>query len=181
MVPPDLRCILVSMDAGAAGRGMVARQAATCERESSSTCFGQGGHEMHIALIRHRPNRRRVAQLLLGGTVAGLSLPAVAHHGWSWAEDQQTELRATIVSISMAPPHPSLRVKAADGVLWQIELGNPSLTERSGFTATSAKPGDPVTILGNRHKDKTRMQMKAVRITIAGKNYDMYPERIRTN
>lgn len=136
---------------------------------------------MPVALIHDRLKRRRVAQLLLGAAAAGTSLPALAHHGWSWAEDQQTELKATIVSISMAPPHPSLQVKAADGVVWQIDLGNPNQTERSGFTATSAKPGDAVTILGNRHKDKTKMQMKAVRITIAGKNYDMYPERIRTN
>ena len=136
---------------------------------------------MRVALIYDRLKRRRVAQFLLGAATLGAGQPALAHHGWSWAEDQQTELKATIVSVSMAPPHPSLQVKAADGVLWQIDLGNPNQTERSGFTATSAKPGDAVTILGNRHKDRTKMQMKAVRITIAGKNYDMYPERIRTN
>jgi len=118
---------------------------------------------------------------VLGGTAAGLSLPAAAHHGWSWAEDQQSELKGTIQSISMAPPHPSLQVMAADKVLWLVDLGNPNQTERSGFTATSAKPGDAIVVLGNRHKDKTKMHIKAVRITIAGKNYDMYPERIRTN
>ncbi|TAJ90877.1 DUF6152 family protein [Reyranella sp.] len=119
--------------------------------------------------------------LSAGIVLAGSSQPASAHHGWSWAEDAQTELKGTIRSISMAPPHPSLQVTAADGVLWQIDLGNPNQTERSGFTATSAKPGDAIVILGNRHLDKTKMQMKAVRITIAGKNYDLYPERIRTN
>lgn len=136
---------------------------------------------MHPVLIDNRLNRRRALQLLAGGTIVVTSVPAVAHHGWSWAEDAQSELKGTIRSISMAPPHPSLQVVAADGVLWQIDLGNPNQTERSGFTATSAKPGDAIVILGNRHKDKTKMQMKAVRITIAGKNYDMYPERIRTN
>mgnify|MGYP001034394010 FL=1 len=136
---------------------------------------------MHPVLIENRLNRRRVLQLVVGGAIVVTSVPAVAHHGWSWAEDAQSELKGTIRSISMAPPHPSLQVVAADGVLWQIDLGNPNQTERSGFTATSAKPGDAIVILGNRHKDKTKMQMKAVRITIAGKNYDMYPERIRTN
>ena len=34
---------------------------------------------------------------------------------------------------------------------------------------------------GNRGKDKSKMHMKAVRITVAGKQYDMYPERFRTN
>ena len=131
---------------------------------------------MHIVI-----NRRRALTLAAVGVLTGVGLPAQAHHGWSWAEDEQSELKGTIRSISMAPPHPSLQVVAADGVLWQVDLGNPNQTERSGFTATSAKPGDAVVVLGNRHRDKNKMQMKAVRITIAGKNYDMYPERIRTN
>ena len=136
---------------------------------------------MRNAMSGDRLKRRRVVQLTVVGAAAGLSLPAAAHHGWDWAEDAQTELKGTIRSVSMAPPHPSMQVTAADGVLWQIDLGNPNQTQRSGFTADAAKPGDAIVILGNRHKDKTKMQMKAVRITIAGKNYDMYPERIRTN
>ena len=40
---------------------------------------------------------------------------------------------------------------------------------------------DAITALGNRHLDKSKAHMKAVRIVIAGKNYDMYPERIRSN
>lgn len=128
-----------------------------------------------------RLDRRRLMQFTIGAAVAGLAVPAAAHHGWNWAEDKQTELKGTIRSISMAPPHPSLQVAAADGVVWLVDLGNPSLTERSGFTATSAKPGDAIVVLGNRALDKSKMHMKAVRITIAGRNYDMYPERIRTN
>ncbi|MBX9944726.1 MAG: hypothetical protein K2Y40_11655 [Reyranella sp.] len=126
------------------------------------------------------PTRRRIVASG-AGLLAGLALPAAAHHGWNWAEAAQTELKGTIRSISMAPPHPSLQVAAADGVVWLVDLGNPSLTERSGFTATTAKPGDAIVVLGNRALDKTKMHMKAVRITIAGRNYDMYPERIRTN
>ncbi|MCA0301873.1 MAG: hypothetical protein LCH95_05650 [Proteobacteria bacterium] len=119
----------------------------------------------------------------LSGTVlvAALAGQALAHHGWEWAEDKQTELSGTIQAVSMAPPHPTLQVKAADGVVWQIDLGNPNQTERSGFTAASAKPGDAILVLGNRHKDPAKRQMKAVRITVAGKAFDMYPERIRTN
>jgi hypothetical protein len=120
-------------------------------------------------------------QVVLGVIGSFISLPAAAHHGWTWAEDEQSELKGTIVTISMAPPHPQLQVKAVDGVVWLVDLGNPNQTERSGFVATSAKAGDAIVVLGNRHKDKSRMQMKAVRITVAGKNYDMYPERIRTN
>jgi hypothetical protein len=126
-------------------------------------------------------NRRHLVQLALGASAAGLSRPALAHHGWSWAEDEQSTLSGTIQTISMAPPHPSLQVKAGDGVVWLVDLGNPNQTDRSGFTGATAKAGDAIVVLGNRHKDKTKMHMKAVRITLAGKNYDMYPERIRTN
>lgn len=124
-------------------------------------------------------NRRRLP-VILAGLAASVALPALAHHGWAWAEGEQMTLKGKISKISMAPPHPMLMVES-EGKLWQVDLGNPNQTARSGFTATSAKPGDAIVVLGNRHLDKTKMQFKAVRITIAGKNYDMYPERIRTN
>ena len=106
---------------------------------------------------------------------------ALAHHGWSWAEGEQTELEGTITDISMAPPHPSLKIEASDGVVWQVDLGNPRNTERSGFVEGSAKVGDPIVVLGNRSLDKDEKLMKAVRITVAGKAFDIYPERIETN
>ena len=131
---------------------------------------------MHFIL-----NRRRALQLAVVATVAATSLPALAHHGWSWAVDEQSELKGTVKSVSMAPPHPSLHVTAADGKEWLVDLANPNQTERSGFTAASAKAGDAVVVLGNRSKDQSQLWMKAVRITVAGKTYDLYPERIKTN
>ena len=132
-------------------------------------------------LMHNRLSRRRALQLGVIGAAAGASLPALAHHGWNWAEDQQSELKGTVKSVSMAPPHPSLQVTAGDGKQWLIDLANPNQTERSGFTAASAKPGDAIVVLGNRSKDKSQLWMKAVRITVAGKTYDLYPERIKTN
>lgn len=125
-------------------------------------------------------SRRSLALVPLAAAVLA-GAPVLAHHGWSWAEGEQMELKGTIRSISMAPPHPMLMVTASDGKVWQVDLGNPNQTERSGFTGTTAKPGDAVTAIGNRHLDKSKAHMKAVRIVLAGKNYDMYPERIRTN
>jgi Flp pilus assembly secretin CpaC len=143
---------------------------------------------MIIAVASHREDpmhnrlsRRRALQLGVIGAAAGASLPALAHHGWNWAEDQQSELKGTVKSVSMAPPHPSLQVTASDGKQWLIDLANPNQTERSGFTAASAKAGDAIVVLGNRSKDKSQLWMKAVRITVAGKTYDLYPERIKTN
>lgn len=123
----------------------------------------------------------RFAPILAGTVVAAaLAGAAAAHHGWAWAEGEQTTLEGTIQSISFAPPHPSLTVQS-DNVVWQIDLGNPRQTERSGFKEGSAKVGDAITVLGNRSLDENEKLMKAVRITVGGRNFDMYPERIQTN
>ncbi|MBX4956979.1 hypothetical protein HJB56_15345 [Rhizobium lentis] len=115
------------------------------------------------------------------GLSAALATSAAAHHGWSWAEADQIELRGTIEKISMGGPHPTLDVATADDGVWRVELGNPRQTERSGFVEGVAKPGDQVVALGNRSQDPKEKRMKAVRITIDEKRYDIYPDRIRTN
>ncbi|THK39597.1 hypothetical protein EHS39_00060 [Ensifer sp. MPMI2T] len=122
------------------------------------------------------------ARLLVGG-VFGLLVAtgAYAHHGWAWAEAEQMELSGTIRAISMAPPHPTLRVETKNDGVWRVELGNPRLTERSGFVEGVAKVGDPIVAIGNRSLDHNEKRMKAVRITVAGKVYDIYPDRIQTN
>lgn len=113
--------------------------------------------------------------------LAATSLYAVqvaAHHGWSWAEPEQMELTGTVKSVSIAPPHPSLDVETHDGEDWHIQLGNPAGTARSGFDAESAEAGDEITIIGNRSLDSSELRMKAVQLTVDGRTYDIYPERI---
>lgn len=124
---------------------------------------------------------RVVALMLLAGALVPLSQLALAHHGWAWAEDEQSTLTGKIQSVSMAAPHPTVQVTDAAGAAWQVDLGNPSQTERSGFTAESAKAGDAITVLGNRNRDRARNHMKAVRITVAGRNFVLYPERLPPN
>ena len=104
---------------------------------------------------------------------------ATAHHGWSWAEADQIELTGTIRAISFAPPHPTLEVEAEDG-LWRLELGNPNQTQRSGFVEGEAEVGDTIRALGNRSMDPGERRMKAVRITVGDKTYDIYPDRIQS-
>lgn len=139
-------------------------------------------HTPDVTPVRFLPSGFRVAAMaLLAAAAVQLSQHAFAHHGWTWAEDQQSTLNGKIQSISMSAPHPTLQITDAAGAMWQIDLGNPSQTERSGFTAESAKAGDAITVLGNRNREKERKHMKAVRITIGGKRFDLYPERITPN
>lgn len=107
--------------------------------------------------------------------------PALAHHGWSWAQSEQMTLEGTVESVAIAPPHPMIQVRDSEGKVWQVDLGNPRQTQASGFTPMSAQKGDAITVLGNRSRDEAKPHMKAVRVTIAGRNYDMYPERLPSN
>ena len=107
-----------------------------------------------------------------------LSSPAVAHHGWSWAEDRQSEVTGTIQDIYIGPPHPRLQVETADGT-WTVELGNPTQTERAGFTEGSAKTGDQITVTGNTPAEGNEKRIKAVKINVGGKDFVFYPERVK--
>ncbi|TDK37372.1 hypothetical protein E2F50_10920 [Rhizobium deserti] len=118
--------------------------------------------------------------LAVAGVAGMLAGTAVAHHGFSWAEADQIDLKGTIVSISFAPPHPAMDVRAQDGV-WRVELSNPNQTQRSGFVEGQAKVGDEITATGHRSQDPNEKRMKAVRIVVGGKTFDIYPDRIKTN
>lgn len=133
----------------------------------------------HFSVVSRSRLGTQARRILLAAALVLTADLALAHHGWSWAESEQMTLEGRIAQISMAPPHPMLAVEAADGGRWQVDLGNPAQTERSGFKASSAKVGDAITVRGNRDLDAQKRHMKAVRITIDGKNYDMYPERLR--
>ncbi|MFD1882402.1 DUF6152 family protein [Paracoccus pacificus] len=117
--------------------------------------------------------------LALGVAMILAAGPALAHHGWSWAVEEQTELTGTVREVSMNPPHPSLMVEDAEGTVWQVDLSNPGATARSGWTAESAAPGDAVWLIGNRSKDPEQRLMKAVQIRVRDVTYDIYPDRVR--
>lgn len=83
--------------------------------------------------------------------------------------------------VYVGQPHPTLRVTGPDNQLWTIELGNPRQTASSGFTAESARAGDEVVALGNRARAQGERRLKAVRLTVRDRTYDIYPERIGRN
>ena len=118
--------------------------------------------------------------LLSCGCVTGLAMlaagPTLAHHGWSWTADGFFELEGIIKEIYIGNPHATLDVDV-EGDIWRVELAPPSATMRAGFTEDVAKVGDEVTAIGNRSRDETEKRMKAVRVTVNGKTYDVYPSR----
>ncbi|NRG16965.1 hypothetical protein HPQ64_04625 [Rhizobiales bacterium] len=111
---------------------------------------------------------------MLGAGASLLSLPALAHHGWRWAEDGQFELTGLIREIYIGPPHGILEVDV-DGEMWRVELGPSSRMRGAGLEEGTLSAGQEVLASGHRSKDLSENRMKAERITVAGVVYDMYP------
>lgn len=123
---------------------------------------------------------RRRDFLIGGGLVLGLTalggLPALAHHGWRWTEDGNFELTGLIKSVRLGNPHGVLTVDV-DGEDWTVEVGQPWRNERAGLTDDMLAVGTEVTISGHRSADAADRRVKAERVIIGGKTYDLYPNR----
>ncbi|MBX7481517.1 hypothetical protein K3174_03180 [Qipengyuania sp. 6D47A] len=113
--------------------------------------------------------------------LAALTVPtaALAHHGWSWTEDEESRLSGTIVTVHYGNPHAHLTVRNSQGV-WEVDLAPPSATSRAGFVEGVAKPGDSASFTGHRARDPKTFGFKAETITVNGKTYDVYPRRAKT-
>jgi hypothetical protein len=120
---------------------------------------------------------------LIRGCLAGLLLmgagltAAFAHHGWRWTEDGQFELTAIVEKAELGNPHGVLTMDA-DGSKWLVEVGQPWRNERAGLTDAMLAKGATLIVVGKRSADKKEQRMKAERIVIGGKNFDLYPERL---
>lgn len=117
---------------------------------------------------------RCLAMLLL--MVAGLG-SAFAHHGWRWTDDGQFELTARVEKAVLGNPHGVLTMDA-EGSKWLVEVGQPWRNEQAGLSDAMLARGATLTIVGKRSADPKEQRMKAERIIIGGKAYDLYPERL---
>jgi hypothetical protein len=116
---------------------------------------------------------------LTGAALALLGLPASAHHGWGGQQQEQTEVTGKLhTDVSLAGAHGSMQIVDDKGQVWDITLAPAARTERAGLKPGVIPMGATVTIRGNRNSDMKRFEVKTVRVTHDGKNYDVYPDRI---
>ncbi|RWO87104.1 DUF6152 family protein [Mesorhizobium sp.] len=114
---------------------------------------------------------------LTAAVILAAGTAAYAHHGWSRTQDGFFELKGKITAIYIGNPHATLDVDA-EGEAWRVEMAPPSRTIAAGFTEEVAKVGDEVTAIGNRSVEASEKRMKAVRLIVGGKTYDVYPDRV---
>lgn len=117
---------------------------------------------------------RRIFLVIAVLAIAG---PAAAHHGWRWTDSGDFELTGLITKAQLGNPHGVLTIDA-EGEIWLAQIGQPHRNARAGLRDDMLKPGTEVILLGQRSADPKELVMKAERVTIAGTNYDLYPERL---
>jgi hypothetical protein len=128
-------------------------------------------------MFRKRSSLSRRAVLAAAAAAgAALALPALAHHGWSWAEDGNSELAGVVVSAKLGNPHGELTLDV-EGARWIVEVGQPWRNERAGLTDAMLAKGTRLTAVGHRHADPKKRVFKAERIVIDGRRHDLYPDR----
>jgi hypothetical protein len=120
----------------------------------------------------------RLMGLALAALIVGavLAPAANAHHGWRWAENENSEITGTIKSVRLGNPHGEMTI-VVSGEEWTAEIGQPWRNEQAGLTPALLAEGTPVTVQGHRALDKSQKVIKAERVVIGGKSYNLYPDR----
>jgi DNA/RNA endonuclease YhcR with UshA esterase domain len=88
--------------------------------------------------------------------------PLSAHHGSSnYDMSKSVSVTGTVTEFSFINPHSAIHLEAKDDKgnieQWLIEADSPNNLARAGWNRDSIKPGDPVTIVGNRLKDSSKV------------------------
>ena len=101
---------------------------------------------------------------------------AIAHHGWGWATDEEFEITGTISKVRLGNPHGEVTLDV-NGERWLVEVGQPWRNERAGLSTELLSVGRLITVHGHRSARKSELLVKAERVIIDGKSYNLYPDR----
>jgi hypothetical protein len=135
-----------------------------------------GNAHLQESTMSNRSNLT-LASLALGGFLGVHA--AQAHHGWSGQGNEQFELSGTLhTAVSFGGPHATMQVEDDQGRVWDITLGPPSRTARSGLMEDTIPLGAAVTVSGHRNSNSDRLEIKTERVIWNGTNYDVYPNRL---
>ena len=101
---------------------------------------------------------------------------AVAHHGWGWATNEEFELTGKITDVRLGNPHGEVTLDV-DGKMWTVEVGQPWRNERVELSKKLLSKGQVMTVHGHRSAKADELLVKAERVVINGKDYNLYPDR----
>jgi len=84
--------------------------------------------------------------------------PVAAHHSFAMFDSvNKTTISGTVTRLEWTNPHVfiELDVPGANGEVkhWSVELGSPSILQRSGWKFSDVKPGEKITAIVNPLRD----------------------------
>lgn len=88
---------------------------------------------------------------------------ARAHHSFAAQYDasKPVTLKGTVTKVEWTNPHARFYIDVADGagkvVNWNLELASPNYLKRAGWSSTSLKAGDEVTVEGSLARSGANM------------------------
>ncbi len=104
-------------------------------------------------------NKPGLALAALALSLCGIAGTVSAHHGTaSFDRSKITSLKGTVTNFIWANPHGGIEfdVRDSDGKIenWQGSLTSPNWLARAGWTKSTLKPGDMITVSGNQSKSR---------------------------
>lgn len=115
---------------------------------------------------------RMSRSLFLAGLAALVAAPVAAHHGWgSYDAANPITINGAMTHVAYAYPHVHVMVEH-QGKPWEITLAPPSRMEARNAILAVVQPGKTVSAFGYPNKSAAA-EMRAERITIDGKTYEM--------
>ena len=117
--------------------------------------------------------RRRFAALLVAAGLSMVASPAFPHHAQSvYDVSKEVVLKGTVTEYLLINPHMQVhfQVKDASGNVadWVAQGGSVNSARRRGWTRTTIKTGDQVTVTGNVARNG-RKEMHIVKLEVNGK------------
>jgi len=112
-------------------------------------------------LLRRVLMRHIVSGLMIAAVLVAASMPLMAHHSFAaeFDSNKQVKMTGVVTKIDWTNPHVwfHMDVKDEAGKItnWGFEMGPPHLLQTSGWTRTTMKIGDTVTVQGSSAKNGT--------------------------
>lgn len=115
---------------------------------------------------------KALVNLAAAAVLLATSAAASAHHSFAgeYDADKPVTLKGVVTKVEWTNPHARfyLNVKSADGKVttWNLELASPNYLKRAGWSSTSLKAGDEITVEGSMARSGANMANARV-VTLA--------------
>jgi hypothetical protein len=115
---------------------------------------------------------KALVHLVASALLLATSAATLAHHSFAgeYDADKPVTLKGVVTKVEWTNPHARfyMDVKSADGKVtnWNLELASPNYLKRAGWSSTSLKAGDEITVEGSMARSGANMANARV-VTLA--------------